>query len=57
MELLNHTVPARRDPERVLATLSSAVAEAMVMKGARGEAAETAEVLLGRLSEQARWAS
>ena len=57
MELLNHTVPARRDPERVFATLSSAVAEATVMKGARGEAAETAEVLLGRLSEQARWAS
>ncbi len=57
MELLNHTVPARRDPERVLATLSSAVSEATMIKGARGEAAETAELLLGRLSEQARRAS
>ncbi len=53
LELLNHTVPARRDPERVFATLSSTVAEATVMKGARGEAAEVAEVLLGRLTEQA----
>ena len=53
MELLAHTVPARRDPERVLATLRSATAEAIVLKGARGEAEEVAEVLLGRLTEQA----
>ncbi len=53
MELLEHTVPARRDPERVFATLRSATAEAIVIKGARGEAAEIAEVLLGRLTEQA----
>ena len=53
MELLNHTVPARRDPERIFATLSSAVAEATVIKGVRGEAAEIAETLLGRLKEQA----
>ncbi len=53
MELLAHTVPARRDPERVFATLRSATDEAMGIKGARGEAAEIAEVLLGRLSEQA----
>ena len=53
MELLNHTVPARRDPERVLATLRSATADATVLKGARGEAAEIAETLLGRLTEEA----
>ena len=53
MELLAHTVSARHDPERAFATLRSATAEAMVLKGARGEAAETAEVLLGRLTEQA----
>ena len=53
MELLNHTVPARRDPDRVFATLPSAVADAIVLKGARGEATEFAEVLLGRLTEQA----
>ena len=53
MELLEHTVPARRDPERVFATLRSATAEAILIKGARGEAAEIAEVLLGRLTQQA----
>ena len=53
MELLAHTVSARRDPERAFATLRLATDEAMVIKGARGEADEIAEVLLGRLSEQA----
>ncbi len=53
MQLLAHTVPASRDPERVFATLRSATDEAMVIKGARGEAREIAEVLLRRLSEQA----
>ncbi len=53
MELLAHTVSARRDPERAFATLRSATDEAMVIKGARGEAAEIAEALLGRLTEQA----
>jgi hypothetical protein len=53
MELLAHTVSARRDPERAFATLRSATAAATVIKGARGEADEIAEVLLGRLSEQA----
>ena len=52
MELLTHTLPARLYPDRVMATLCSATAEATVLKGARGEAAEFAEVLLGRLTEQ-----
>ena len=53
MELLAHTVSARRDPERAFATLRSATDEALVIKGARGEADKIAEVLLGRLTEQA----
>ena len=53
MELLARTVPARRDPERVFATLRLATAEAMALKGARGEAEEVADVLLDRLTEQA----
>ncbi len=53
MELLAHTVSARHDPERALATLRSATAEATVIKGARGEAGEVAEALLGRSAEQA----
>ena len=53
MELLAHTVSARLEPERALATLRSATAEAMVIKGARGEAEEVAEALLGRLAEEA----
>ena len=53
MELLAHTVSARRDPERAFATLRSATGEATVIKGARGEAEEIAEALLGRLTEQA----
>ncbi len=53
MELLAHTVSARRAPERAFATLRSATATAMVIKGARGEADEIAEALLGRLTEQA----
>ncbi len=53
MELLAHTVSARRDPERAFATLRSATAESMVIKGVRGEADEIAEALLGRLTEQA----
>jgi hypothetical protein len=53
MALLAHTVSVRRKPERALTTLRQVVADAPVLKGARGEAAEIAEVLLGRLTEQA----
>ena len=52
MELLAHTLPARLYPERVMPTLCAATVEATVLKGARGEAGEFAEVLLGRLTEQ-----
>ena len=53
MALLAHTVSARRKPERALTTLRQVVADALVLKGARGEATEVAEALLGRLTEQA----
>ena len=53
MALLAHTVSARRRPERSLTTLRQVVADALVLKGARGEAEEIAEALLGRLTEQA----
>ena len=52
MELLARTIPARRDPERVFATLRSATAEALALKGARGEVEEVTDVLLDRLTEQ-----
>ena len=47
----------RRKPERALTTLRQAVADALVIKGARGEATGVAETLLGRLAEQAGRAS
>jgi len=53
MALLDHTVSVRRKPERALTTLRQVVADALVLKGARGEAEEVAETLLGRLAEQA----
>ena len=53
MALLDHTVSVRRKPERALTTLRQVVADALVLKGARGEAEEVAKVLLGRVTEQA----
>ena len=50
MALLAHTVSVRREPERALTTLRKVVADAPVLKGARGEAEEVAETLLGRLT-------
>ena len=53
MALLAHTVSARWKPEQALTTLRQAVADASVLKGARGEAEEVAKILLDRLTEQA----
>ena len=50
MALLVNTVPARRKPEVVLPTLERAVSEATVLKGVRGEAEETARLILKRCS-------
>ena len=44
--MLAHTVPVRRRPKASLHALQAALSRALVMKGARGEAARTAQVLL-----------
>ena len=50
LELLAHTLPARRRPGRVLDALSRVVSQALVLRGTRGEAEETARrILLGDL--------
>jgi hypothetical protein len=51
LELLDNTVAARRKPEIALPTLRRAVSEATLLKGVRGEARETAVLILkGRTS-------
>jgi hypothetical protein len=57
MALLAQTVSVRNRPERALKTLRQVAANALVLKGSRGEAGEVAEVLLERVSEKARRAS
>jgi len=47
LELLAHTLPARRRPGRVLDALTQAVAQASVLRGTRGEAEETVRQILG----------
>lgn len=46
LELLAHTVPARRKPEVVVPTLRSTVSEAIALNGVRGEAEEAARLIL-----------
>jgi hypothetical protein len=46
LSLVEHTVPIRRRPEAAFAALKPAVAGATLLRGARGEAAETVEALL-----------
>ena len=53
LALLGHTLSARSKPERALTTLHEVVGDALVLKGARGEAGKVAEILLARLAEQA----
>ena len=47
LELLAHTLPARRRPGRVLDALTQAVAQASVVRGTRGEAEDAARQILG----------
>lgn len=52
LELLRHTIPARREPERVLKTLCAVASHAPALTGRRGEAHDLAAGLLewlGRL--------
>lgn len=51
LEMLANTVPARRKPEIVMPTLQHAVAEATILKGSRGDAAKTAELILKRFRD------
>ena len=46
LELLNNTVPARRKPKVVLSVLQQAVTGAIILKCSRGEAKETARLIL-----------
>lgn len=48
LELMANTVAARTEPERALATLQEVSCQAPVLKGVRGEAAETVPVILAR---------
>ena len=49
LALLAHTVAARSSPERAVETLGRVVEAAPVLEGPRGEAAETAELVLEQL--------
>lgn len=51
LALLANTVPARRRPAEVLETLERVVRGATVLRGARGEAVDTARKILERASE------
>ncbi len=51
LELLAHTIPARRVPERAVATLRFVAERATVIKGVRGEASEIAKALLDRCEQ------
>jgi len=50
LELLSHTVPARRSPDRALEALSQVVAGATVVKGVRGEADAAGREILDEAS-------
>lgn len=49
LELLSHTVGARRQPRLALATLPKVVASATILKGPRGEASSLAGTILERV--------
>lgn len=51
LELLSQTVSARNRPERAFAALRQVATRALILKGARGEAAELAHQLLRTLEE------
>ncbi len=52
LEILYNTVSARRDPDRALGTLRSVAAQGDILKGARGDAAETVPAVLRRLERR-----
>lgn len=54
LALLDNTVSARREPERALTALEQVASRAAVLKGARGEAADTALAILALLNRNMR---
>jgi hypothetical protein len=50
LEVLNHTVPARSRPEEALTALQGMLPGSAVIKGLRGEAEETASLLLDAMT-------
>ncbi len=54
LAMLSHSVAARRQPGRVIATLSRALAGAQVLKGIRGEASEVAQQMLEVIEQMQR---
>jgi len=46
LEMLRHTIPVRRTPARVMATLAAMMETAVALHSERGEAAEMARALL-----------
>ena len=54
LALLDNTVSARREPERALSALEQVASRAAVLKGARGEAADTARAILALLNRNLR---
>jgi hypothetical protein len=55
LSMLENTVPAQERPEQALATISRAVDSAVVLRGERGEAAETAGDLLASVAGSRRY--
>lgn len=51
LEVLANTVPARIRPEESLTSIQQAVRNASIVKGRRGEAKETAQIILEALSK------
>jgi hypothetical protein len=49
LEMFAQTVSARRQPEKALMTLQKVAAQAIILKGARGEATETVDAILKHL--------
>jgi hypothetical protein len=52
LEILLHTVSARRDPESALGALRHVVGQAEVLKGVRGESVDTVPAILRRLEKR-----
>lgn len=52
LEMLANTIPARRKPEVVIPTLQRSVMGATALKGARGDAEETARLILRRFDSE-----